>query len=792
MPLPLPNLDTRRWADLVEEGRALVPRHAPDWTDHNIHDPGITLVELFAWLAEQLIYRANRIPERHRRKFLALVGFPPHPPRPARAVLGLQLTALAGSRVIPIGTPFLAAASEGQEISFRATHATTLVEASLAAAQTFDGARFIDRARALRDGAPFAPLGADPRAPSPYDAERAPALYLGFDQALPVATGVTLWLHVAGAVDGERARLEAEARAIADECAPPVRDCAKHDCGDADEGGEAPSGSTMATSLLHHSARTAWEYLAADGWHALDASAGEIDDRTRAFTLDGAVRVTVPGAMTAGAIGAVATPRFWLRCRLVRGAFDETPILSGVTLNAVAVEQAREAWRRFPIAAGTVVSGAVVAGARARLAIRIDDAGVVRELGVLPATAAAPELLVLDFVAPTASAPGAIALPLAFLGTGTGLPEQRAALDDAPPTRDAIDVHTLEGANEWRAWTVRADLDASRDVDAHVALSTTDDALVFGDGVRGRVPPDGAAIVAAYRATLGAAGNVSGGRAWRLDDGPVARALLGADLATIAQATIVSRSGATRGADAEDVGHAAARAASFLWAHERLVDLCPSRTCATLDQLDAGAVRAREAPPRATTTLDVERIARVVPGTRVRRARAWAALDPVDVCLDASGTVTLVIVPALPARRPAPTAGLIRAVRRWLDRRRVLCTRLLVVGPTYLDVGVRATVQALRSADVDRVRDDVARALDAFLDPLAGGPAGRGWPFGRDVYRSEILQVIDGVSGVDHVLALTLSASADGEPREADCDNLCVPPTWLVAPAPHEIAVVGP
>ena len=50
---------------------------APAWTDENASDPGITLLELFAFLTEQLIYRANRTPERHRRKFLSLVGFDP-------------------------------------------------------------------------------------------------------------------------------------------------------------------------------------------------------------------------------------------------------------------------------------------------------------------------------------------------------------------------------------------------------------------------------------------------------------------------------------------------------------------------------------------------------------------------------------------------------------------------------------------------------------------------------------------------------------------------------------------
>ena len=74
MKVPLPNLDDRRWTDLVDEGRSLIPLYAPKWTDHNIHDPGITLTELFAWIAEMDIYQLNRIPDRHKRKFLALIG----------------------------------------------------------------------------------------------------------------------------------------------------------------------------------------------------------------------------------------------------------------------------------------------------------------------------------------------------------------------------------------------------------------------------------------------------------------------------------------------------------------------------------------------------------------------------------------------------------------------------------------------------------------------------------------------------------------------------------------------
>jgi hypothetical protein len=76
MPIPLPNLDDRRFADLVAEGRAMIPRHAPGWTNHNPSDPGITLVELFAWLTEQLLYRVNLVADASTLTFLRVLNGP--------------------------------------------------------------------------------------------------------------------------------------------------------------------------------------------------------------------------------------------------------------------------------------------------------------------------------------------------------------------------------------------------------------------------------------------------------------------------------------------------------------------------------------------------------------------------------------------------------------------------------------------------------------------------------------------------------------------------------------------
>jgi hypothetical protein len=84
--LPLPNLDDRRFDDLVEEARSLIRSYAPEWTNHNVSDPGITLIELFAWLAEMLNYRANQVTERHRISFVRLLS-PPDAKPPVRTPL---------------------------------------------------------------------------------------------------------------------------------------------------------------------------------------------------------------------------------------------------------------------------------------------------------------------------------------------------------------------------------------------------------------------------------------------------------------------------------------------------------------------------------------------------------------------------------------------------------------------------------------------------------------------------------------------------------------------------------
>lgn len=105
MPFETPRLDDRTFEDLVQEAMRLIPRYCPEWTDYNYSDPGITLVELFAWMTDILLYRLNRVPDKHFIKFMELVGMRLRDAEPARVPMTFYLTAPQPEKIrIPAGT----------------------------------------------------------------------------------------------------------------------------------------------------------------------------------------------------------------------------------------------------------------------------------------------------------------------------------------------------------------------------------------------------------------------------------------------------------------------------------------------------------------------------------------------------------------------------------------------------------------------------------------------------------------------------------------------------------------
>src|SRR6185436_18945801 len=100
-----PRLDDRSYDDLVTELVARIPAHTPEWTNPRPGDPGRSLIELFAWLGDALLYRVNLIPERQRLTFLRLLGVPLRPARPARGLVTVSLRENEAVAALPIRPP---------------------------------------------------------------------------------------------------------------------------------------------------------------------------------------------------------------------------------------------------------------------------------------------------------------------------------------------------------------------------------------------------------------------------------------------------------------------------------------------------------------------------------------------------------------------------------------------------------------------------------------------------------------------------------------------------------------
>src|SRR4051794_4296215 len=103
MPIPNPIIDDRSYQQLRDELVRRIPVYTPEWTDHNPSDPGITLLELFAFLGENLLFRFNQIPETTKLAFLKLLQIPLRPAMPARGLVAMTAEESAGA-LAPIGT----------------------------------------------------------------------------------------------------------------------------------------------------------------------------------------------------------------------------------------------------------------------------------------------------------------------------------------------------------------------------------------------------------------------------------------------------------------------------------------------------------------------------------------------------------------------------------------------------------------------------------------------------------------------------------------------------------------
>ena len=192
MSLPIPNLDDRRFQDIVDEAKRLIAVYCPEWTNLEPSDPGVTLVELFAWLAESLSFRLNQVPDAFYTRMLDLMGVQPFPPRAARADLTFLLApGVTDEILVPRGTQVTTAGRE--PVVFATTDDLVIRQPALVAALTGGtNDAFIDAWAPLHDAHDGVRCFMDPAVPGN-------AFYLGFGGSL---AGSVIRLDLGASVEG--------------------------------------------------------------------------------------------------------------------------------------------------------------------------------------------------------------------------------------------------------------------------------------------------------------------------------------------------------------------------------------------------------------------------------------------------------------------------------------------------------------------------------------------------------------------------------------------------------------
>lgn len=295
-------IDDRTFEDLVAEARARIPRYTDEWTDLNDNDLGMALVQVFAWLAEQQIFRMARVPELNYIKFLEMIGVSLRPALPARTEITfpIQPGFSQPTVTIPLRSQVAATTQDGSgPIVFETERAITAIEAQLDRIQTGSGSalRNVSAANVSLDEE-IKPFGATAR--------EGAVLALGFNSASAfpeVELDLTFWTS---------AGVNASAPA-------PVR------CGGA--------------AAARPPADIVWESWDGAGWRRLTV----LSDETLAFTRSGHVRLRGPrnGQIVRSGLGQVAEPRYWVRARLERSGYTRPPRLLAIRTNTAPAIQAQ-------------------------------------------------------------------------------------------------------------------------------------------------------------------------------------------------------------------------------------------------------------------------------------------------------------------------------------------------------------------------------------------------------------------------------------------------------------------
>ena len=819
MGLPVPELDDKTFDELVNEARARIARYAREWTDHNVHDPGITFIELFAWLAEMQIYQLNRVTDENYRKFLKLVGLYPFDAQPAK--VDITFENVTGEKTIEVGTQVITEVG-GERIVFETEEDFTLIPVVLKKVITAYDSQTIDNTSANEKGdVYFAAFG-----------EKAPVgatLKLGFEYLFSLKPEYRRYLKE-GAVSNELSKafednqqpLTSNARLTQrDEKKWTITDGMKEyrieDSGTKlniygpllekkelhitfalfEEDLPSPGSHGDEPAQVYPSASVVWEYWNGKKWNERTMK----KDTTLALTRSGRIVFTGPSDMDK------KDDLYWIRCRLKEECYEIVPQINRIsltTISAVQVETINEKVGEglgIPEQKVQLKKKPVIKKVLFSVGDVLDWCGLLQQIK--------------DQVWSGKPSPGKRIWSLFDRATqilinqwkGDQEPDDALkygtikALNKVLESRDLYEINSFKDiklAEEFKRLLVRR-LDIASDAEVKalnrflieaayadkIAKSTfairirrengewedwyeVDDFESSGpDDPHYMFDPEEGEITF---------GNGLNGRV-PLESQKIRasyKTTLGAKGNTPeGQKWWINNEGfegipgknqkaATGGKDAEAIEKAKARARKDFREHYRAI-----------------------------TSEDYEQLALSTPGLRVARAKAIPNYNPDYPCIAIPGTVTVVVFPHTSEGtvKPDPGEGFIQTILNHLEKHRLVTTDVHVIKPEYVKVSVKCKVHVNKRSSPTEVKKRVKDALNSFLAPLKGGPERNGWPFGRSVFPSEIYQIIDKVEGVDY--ATGISITAEGYQKEGGGDAIKIPPIALVFSGDHEVEIIG-
>ncbi len=675
--LPSSRLDDRSFDDLMEECLLRIPRYCPEWTDHNISDPGITLIELFSWLTDQMLMRFNQVPRKNYVAFLELLGIRLQPPTPAQSRLTFYLsTYLQEDYVIPMGTEVATERTETQEAIIFSTD-RDLIVGQPKLNHFLSSTELSDTPQSLRDQTgQWHPQSNSlsaahefilfPQQPQPGN-----CFYLVLDADAPL-DGNVLTLNFTGAQG-------------------------------------APTGIDP-----NHPPRR-WEAWDGESW--IEALLSEVDDTTNGFSFNentedddhaeqsGDVMLHLPESCPASTFAAYRGR--WIRCVLTEASVHQPAYSNPPRIKTIALQ---------------AIGGSV----QASQSILVEEE---------------------------------------LLGVSDGKPGQSFEVETAPilDRRAGEQLFVFPPGQPPEVWEEVADFADSEPHDRHYVVDSLEGTIQFGPLIcepqmlkrqtqtrayfqkvlpeerslgrdlntqmmehqYGAIPPRGSEIAFSYRTGGGKQGNVQTGTLNFLKT-----AIPYVDRVTNHEAAV-------NGADAASLEQAVLRAPSMLRSQDRAVTASDFEAL-TLKGSGGAIARSQCSPMSATQTAGSVSVL-VVPQANTDLINLGQGIAPENFYLN----------PALRAQ-----------VLNYLDERRLLGTQVQLQQPNYTGVSVQAEVTLEPAYNNPSAQAEILHSLQValyrYLNPLTGGPDGTGWPFGRPVYPSDIMAILQQKAGIQYLGAILL------------------------------------